>query len=134
MELLKAREATMLRFRPMLREFGLTEQQWRVLRVLAAYGEIDASELARRSLLLAPSLTRILQTLEAEGLVKRLWDSGDQRRALIELSPKGNRLFAAVAPSAEAIYAQMEDAFGTARMDTLYRLLSDFYGALDEHH
>jgi len=34
MELLKAREAAMERFRPMLREHGLTEQQWRVIRAL----------------------------------------------------------------------------------------------------
>ena len=34
MELLKAREAAMARFRPMLRGHGLTEQQWRCLRVL----------------------------------------------------------------------------------------------------
>ena len=34
MELLKAREAAMARFRPMLRSHGLTEQQWRVLRAL----------------------------------------------------------------------------------------------------
>ena len=83
MELLKAREAAMARFRPMLREFGLTEQQWRVIRVLAEYGRIDASELARRSMLLAPSLTRILQFLESQGLVRRLADKGDQRRAFL---------------------------------------------------
>ena len=61
MELLKAREAAMSRFRPMLRDHGLTEQQWRVIRALAHYGEIDAGELAQRSFLLAPSLTRILR-------------------------------------------------------------------------
>ena len=72
MELLKAREAAMARFRPMLRDHGLTEQQWRVIRALADYDRIDASELARRSFLLAPSLTRILQHLEKEKLVKRL--------------------------------------------------------------
>jgi homoprotocatechuate degradation regulator HpaR len=64
MELLKAREAAMSRFRPMLRRHGLTEQQWRVVRALAAYQKIDASELAKKSFLLAPSLTRILQFLE----------------------------------------------------------------------
>ena len=56
MELLKAREAAMSRFRPMLREHGLTEQQWRVIRALADYKEIDAGELAKKSFLLAPSL------------------------------------------------------------------------------
>ena len=56
----------MSRFRPMLREHGLTEQQWRVIRALADYKEIDAGELAKKSFLLAPSLTRILQFLEKE--------------------------------------------------------------------
>jgi len=78
MALLKAREAAMARFRPMLRDHGLTEQQWRVIRALADYDRIDASELARRSLLLAPSLTRILQHLEGEKLVKRLSDANDR--------------------------------------------------------
>jgi homoprotocatechuate degradation regulator HpaR len=132
MELLKAREAAMSRFRPMLREFGLTEQQWRVIRVLAGFGRVDASELARRSMLLAPSLTRILQFLESEGLVRRLADEGDQRRAFLELSPKGERLFASVAPASESIYADLEGAFGEARMDALYALLADFYGMLEE--
>jgi len=132
MELLKAREVAMSRFRPMLRGFGLTEQQWRVIRVLAQFGQIDATELARRSILLAPSLTRILQTLESEGLVKRLADSGDQRRAWLVLSAKGERRFAEVAPAAEAVYAHMEKAFGTSRMESLYELLAEFHEALDE--
>jgi homoprotocatechuate degradation regulator HpaR len=126
MELLKAREAAMARFRPMLREFGLTEQQWRVIRVLAEYGRIDASELARRSMLLAPSLTRILQFLESQGLVRRLADKGDQRRAFLELAPRGRRLFNAVAPASESIYDELEKSFGRSRMETLYGLLADF--------
>jgi homoprotocatechuate degradation regulator HpaR len=130
MELLKAREVAMSHFKPMLRQFGLTEQQWRVIRVLAAYGQLEASELAHRSMLLAPSLTRILQFLVSEGLVKRLSHKSDQRRALLQLSAKGERLFVAVAPAAEAVYAKMEAAFGTARMDELYQLLADFYGTV----
>ena len=130
MELLKAREVAMTRFRPMLREFGLTEQQWRVIRVLEEFGQVDATELARRSILLAPSLTRILQTLESDGLVRRLSDRGDQRRALLELSAKGKRLFAEVAPAAEKVYAHMQKAFGASRMESLYRLLADFYGTV----
>ena len=132
MELLKTREVAMSHFKPMLREFGLTEQQWRVIRVLAAYGQLEASELAHRSMLLAPSLTRILQFLVSDGLVKRLSHKSDQRRALLQLSTKGERLFVAVAPAAEAVYAKMEAAFGAARMDELYQLLADFYGKVAE--
>ena len=53
MQLLKAREAAMSRFRPMLRKHGLTEQRWRVIRAIHEHGKIDASELAMRSFLLS---------------------------------------------------------------------------------
>jgi len=132
MELLKAREAAMARFRPMLRDHGLTEQQWRVIRALAHYEEIDASELARRSLLLAPSLTRILQYLEGEKLVRRLADRQDQRRLVLALTPKGRKLFSEVAPDSAALYEDIEAKFGSDRLALLYDLLGEFHHALND--
>ena len=126
MALLRAREAAMARFRPMLRSHGLTEQQWRVIRVLADHNDIDASDLARRSFLLAPSLTRILQHLESERLVRRRSDSRDQRRSVFALTANGRRLFDAVAPDSEALYRQIEVEFGGERLERLYQLLAEF--------
>jgi len=130
MELLKAREAAMSRFRPMLRNHGLTEQQWRVIRALADYRKIDASELARRSFLLAPSLTRILQHLETEGIVKRSSDANDQRRSVFVLTSRGKRIFDTVAPDSELLYAEMEAEFGARNLERLYDLLGRFYETL----
>jgi homoprotocatechuate degradation regulator HpaR len=132
MELLKAREAAMSRFRPMLRSHGLTEQQWRVIRALAAYQEIDASELAKKSFLLAPSLTRILQFLEKEKLIKRSSDANDQRRSVFALTGKGRRLYDEVGPDSELLYADIEKQFGVDKLETLYALLAEFYTALSE--
>lgn len=131
MELLKAREAAMARFRPMLRGHGVTEQQWRVIRALAEFRRIDASELAKRSFLLAPSLTRILQMLEKQKIISREADSNDQRRSVLELTAKGEKIFADVAPDSEALYAEIERAFGSERLESLYELLADFYLTLD---
>ena len=64
MELMRAREAAMMSFRPMLKRHGLTETQWRVIRVLADAPDIETGDLAKKSFLLSPSLTRILQHLE----------------------------------------------------------------------
>lgn len=133
MELLKAREAAMTRFRPMLRAFGLTEQQWRVIRVLAEYRKLDATDLARRSMLLGPSVTRILQFLESNGLISRLEDQTDQRRVVLSLTAKGRRVFDTIAPESEAIYAQIESDFGQEKMTVLYTLLSEFFVALSEN-
>jgi homoprotocatechuate degradation regulator HpaR len=131
MELLRAREAAMLRFRPVLREHGLTEQQWRVIRTLADTGDVDASELARRSYLLAPSLTRILQHLVKEGLVTRTSDRNDQRRSVLALSAKGRRVFDSVGPDSVERYAEIEEEFGRDRLRALYELLTAFYTTLD---
>jgi len=130
MELLKARESAMARFRPMLRDHGLTEQQWRVIRALAALDQIDASELARRCFLLAPSLTRILQYLEAEKIVTRSSDAKDQRRAVFALTAKGQKLFARVAPDSETLYLGIEEEFGKDKLKRLYALLAEFYQTL----
>ena len=131
MELLRAREAAMSRFRPVLREYGLTEQQWRVIRVLAEHDGIDASEVAARSFLLAPSLTRILQFLEKENLVRRRLDSNDQRRSVLTLTQKGRKIVGSVGPDSERQYAEIEAAFGRERLERLYELLAAFYTTLD---
>lgn len=130
MELLRAREAAMSRFRPMLRRHGVTEQQWRVIRALAEFQPADASELARRSFLLAPSLTRILQFLEREKLVKRSSDANDQRRSVFVLTAKGRRLYDEVGPDSELLYAEIEQQFGAARLEALYELLAEFHSTL----
>ena len=132
MELLRAREAAMARFRPTLREHGLTEQQWRVIRVLADNDGIDASELAAKSYLLAPSLTRILQFLEKEGIVARSSDSNDQRRSVIALTSRGRKVFDKVGPDSEQRYAEIEAEFGVERLEMLYELLADFYSTLNQ--
>ena len=130
LQLLKAREAAMARFRPMLRSHGLTEQQWRVIRVLASADGLDGRELARRSFLLAPSLTRILQNFETLAWVRRSAHASDQRRVLFELTAKGRKLFDAVAPDSERLYAAIADEFGVAKLETLYALLAEFSAAL----
>ena len=120
----------MSRFRPMLREHGITEQQWRVIRALSDDKEIDAGELAKRSFLLAPSLTRILQFLEKSELVNRSADASDQRRANFALTAKGRRIFDQVAPDSEQLYAEIEAQFGLDRLESLYELLAEFYSTV----
>src|SRR6187397_1854231 len=81
MSLLRAREAGMRQFRPSLRQHGLTEQQWRILRALAAVEMIEVTELARVGFLLGPSLSRILRDLEKRRLIERKLGITDPRRA-----------------------------------------------------
>jgi hypothetical protein len=104
MALLQTREAAMQLFRPLLAEHDLTEQQWRVLRVLSATSEsLEVGAIVDATFLLAPSLSRILKDLEARQIVRR----------------------ALVAPASEAIYNQIEEAFGDKALQRLLRQLAD---------
>jgi homoprotocatechuate degradation regulator HpaR len=121
--LLQAREAVMGHFRPNLREHGLTDQQWRVLRVLGERGATDAGTIAAEAYLLGPSLTGVLTRMERDGLVKRSRDAADARRTRVLATAKGRRLVQKLAESIEAHYAAMEHALGKAQLAQLYGLL-----------
>lgn len=68
MLLLRAREVSMARFRPILAAHGLTEQQWRVIRALAEDNGLELKTLAARTLILKPSMTGIVDRLKGMGL------------------------------------------------------------------
>ncbi len=123
MSLLRAREAVMRQFRPSLRHHGLTEQQWRILRALAAVETIEVTELARVAFLLGPSLSRILRDLEARHLIERRVAEADLRRAVVSISAKGLKLIEAVAPSSEAIYAAITRRYGARKLAELQDML-----------
>jgi homoprotocatechuate degradation regulator HpaR len=128
MSLLRAREAVMRQFRPALRRHGLTEQQWRILRALAAVDAIEVTELARVAFLLGPSLSRILRDLEARRLIERKAAKTDLRRGLVSISAKGVRLMEQVAPNSEAVYAEITRHYGARRLAEL----QDMLGALEQ--
>lgn len=126
MALLRAREAVMGHFRPILHAHNLTEQQWRVIRALHGHDGLEATALSAQTLLLMPSLTRILKLLESQGLVRRYTVAGDKRRRRIRLAAKGRKLYAKIAPQSEAEYEKIAARIGKDELADLYRLLGGF--------
>ncbi|WP_233022405.1 homoprotocatechuate degradation operon regulator HpaR [Rhodopseudomonas boonkerdii] len=125
MSLLRAREGVMRHFRPSLRAHDLTEQQWRILRALAAHGEIEVTELARVAFLLGPSLSRILRDLEQRKVIARRLLKSDLRRSIVSITPKGLKLIETVAPVSEAIYGEMTKRFGARKLADLQAMLHE---------
>ncbi|MDT8857595.1 homoprotocatechuate degradation operon regulator HpaR [Paracoccaceae bacterium Fryx2] len=125
MALLRAREAVMARFRPLLDAADINEQQWRVIRVLAESGRLDATELSARANILAPSLTRMIRAMTDRGLITRHADSKDRRRVMLENTEMATALIRAVSPHSLQIYRGLERDFGPDRMATLLALLND---------
>jgi homoprotocatechuate degradation regulator HpaR len=130
--LLRAREAVMAKFRPMLARHDVTEQQWRVVRALSEASPLDASELARRAALLPPSLSRIVRAMEERRLIKRGKPEGDARRVLFSITPAGQALIKAVSPEREEIYRSIEQHFGPAELQRLLDMLDRLIERMEE--
>ncbi|MEJ6707326.1 MAG: homoprotocatechuate degradation operon regulator HpaR [Amylibacter sp.] len=122
--LLRAREALMKRIRPYLTEHELSEQQWRVLRVLDEVGPLEPTELGERCVVLTPSLTRILAILEKRAMIRRERHPTDKRKQIIHLTKAGQDLIAIIAPEARKIYEELEEAFGKPQLINLLNKLS----------
>lgn len=115
--LLAAREAVMAPIRPHLREANVTEQQWRVLRVLADADWLDARSIAEHALLYAPTVTRILKELTDRGLIERGTDPADGRRSVISITQAGERLVAETAAKTKILLNAYAETFGEERLD-----------------
>ncbi len=105
--------------RPFLREAGLTDQQWRVLRVLVDEGDTDPSGLAQAGLLYRPTVTRILRELSERGLLERRPSSEDGRRWMISVTPAGRNLMEATARKTTAVLKEYAALFGAERLEAL---------------
>lgn len=120
--LLRAREAVMSHFRPQLLQANLSEQQWRVIRVLADGGALDAGTAAQRSCVHPASFSRILRSLQQRGLLRAVPSRIDSRRLQVDLAPAGRELFDSMAPAFEAIYRRLEATLGKQTIGEAVRL------------
>ena len=121
--LLQARESVLSHTRPSLREQGLSDQQWRVLRVLGEHGTVETGRVAREAYILGPSLTGVLARMERDGLVRRERDPADQRRTVVEATAKGRKMVERLSHTVENHYHWLEQSLGKQKLAQLYELL-----------
>ena len=131
LKLLLAREAVMEYFRPHLKAHDITEQQWRVIRALAEFGEIDIGTLSKRIAILMPSLSRMLPDLEERSLIRRRKHQTDARTVLVSLAPKGRVMFDEMREHSEIIYRDIQRIAGSHALRALHSSLNHLISALD---
>lgn len=123
--LLQARETTMSFFRPALNEIGLTEQQWRIIRILSQYDALESNQLADLACILKPSLTGILNRMLEMKLISKNKSTEDQRIYLISLTEAGKQCFEHQVVKMEETYQRIQQEYGEEKMQTLMQLLKE---------
>ncbi len=128
--LLQAREQVIARFRPILNEHGVTEQQWRIVRALIDTGPLEPREIGELCRISSPSLAGVLSRMEDLGYITRKRLDHDQRRLRVSLTPRSRELAGRMAPQIEATYRDVETLIGTEFSTRFYQALDQLIGAL----
>lgn len=104
--------------------FGLSIPEWRILANLGRFGPLYAGELAERSSMGKPKVTRALQRLEAGGIVQRAIDAEDRRQVRLALTRRGRAMFREIAALALDWERQFLSPLSEAERKTLDRVLT----------
>lgn len=133
MMLYRTLDAVMPRFRQIFSEFGLTEQQWRVLRVLWQHEQIAFRELSDLTLIPAPSLVGVVDRLTKGELAGRRRSDSDRRNVFVHATDKGMALESKVRPRVDEAYeelrASIDDKTWKALIDGLEKISSTVHVA-----
>ena len=105
------------------RKYSLNLTEWRVMITLASAPGTSANEIARLSGLDKMTVSRSLASMIRHGYVDRRNSSHDRRRWISTLTPKGRRVFGAIAPRGAAREAALFAGFSPAERRTFARML-----------
>ncbi|MBV8660328.1 MAG: homoprotocatechuate degradation operon regulator HpaR [Burkholderiales bacterium] len=128
---LKGRELLMAHFRPILNHFELSDQQWRILRLLDEYLCLEPRDLCNLCQIHSASMVGMLARMEERGLIRRSPIPTDQRRVAVQLAPQGDKLVSEIAPLIDQQYRHLEEALGTDVFKNLSNALEAFIAKQD---
>ncbi|MCR9079190.1 MAG: MarR family winged helix-turn-helix transcriptional regulator [Hyphomonadaceae bacterium] len=106
------------------REFELSVWQWRIIAVLGEREGLTSTEVAQRTLMDKPTVSRAAASLIERGILERHIDADDRRRAPMRLTEEGQAIYAAVIPRALENERELLDALTADEAETLHALLS----------
>lgn len=132
--LLAVREQVREQFQPTFREFNITEQQWRILRLLYEDGDLFITEIADQCCIFRPSIVGILNRMEELSLIRRKDCVDDRRRTKIRLAPKGKAIVEKIFPIFSDIYDQLDTGVGKAKLEQLYSILNEVNARLTTYN
>lgn len=102
---------------------GFTVSDWRVLASLDGAEPMSIGALARVTTMKQPTLTRVVDRLQARGHVRRIAHETDRRITLIAITPAGDKLVSGLIGMAKEHERRVLEPFGLARSNELKKTL-----------
>jgi DNA-binding MarR family transcriptional regulator len=121
LQLMLTREAVVHIQEQLFEAHGLTIQQYNVLRIVRG-GPTKGHpiyEIERRMIYRFANVTRLVDRLELQGLLKRMADSKDRRVSRVIITPKGRRLMERLDEPVQAMAARLTSCYNQEECLTL---------------
>ncbi len=112
------------KFEKQFESAGESVQTWRALSQLKHLGRVAQCELARALAQHPGGISRLLDEIEKDGLVRRHRDLCDRRKVWVELTARGLARYEALRPAATRVLHQVLAPLSNDDCRTLSRLLS----------
>jgi len=111
-------------------KYRLNAAAMKILSVIAHYQPISPSELGTRTATDSPKIARAVGTLVEQGLVERLPDPHDGRRAVLSVTAKGAKVNADIDGFANLMEAKITSELTEAERKSLYAILDKLETAI----
>jgi DNA-binding MarR family transcriptional regulator len=115
-----------------LKPYKVTSEQWGVLKRLYEKDHVTQKDLSERSDKDQATLTKILDLLEKQALVKRGPNPDDRRAFLICITEKGSALVEELIPLVEDLFARITDSIDQGQLATYVAVLNDLQESLEK--
>lgn len=106
------------------REFDISIWQWRIIAVLGESDGLTSTEVANRTLMDKPAVSRAAASLADRDIISRKSDDADRRKAELRLTPKGLKIYAAIKPRALAYERELLASLSPEEARMLHGLLT----------
>lgn len=126
LSLLRTADAMRRLYATVMEPFGITFQQYNVLRILRGAGEagLPTTEIAERMIERSPGLTRLIDRLEAKMWVERTRTREDRRQVICTITEQGQKLVDDMEGPVRAAEQAAMTRFDEASINTFTKHLS----------
>jgi len=124
LNVLRTADQLQIRFARLFRKFGLTPQQYNVLRILRGEGRpLPILEIAARMITVVPGITGLIDRLEAANLVERKRCDEDRRVIYVAIAPQALEILARIDLPLNQLHKEVLGHMSSDELTTLSRLL-----------
>ena len=124
LNILRTADQLQIRFARLFRKFGLTPQQYNILRILRGEGRaLPILEIAARMITVVPGITGLIDRLESASLVERKRCDQDRRVIYVAIAPRAVEILAEIDEPLEQLHKQTLGHMSEHDLALLSRLL-----------